>query len=52
MQNPEDELQEPRGERREKKRVSRMSKMIKHGKGLAKVYRDAVLKRLKKEKAK
>jgi hypothetical protein len=43
---------EPRGERREKRRFSRMSKMIKHGKGLAQIYRDAVLKRLKKDKTK
>jgi hypothetical protein len=43
---------EPHGERREKKRLSRISKMTKHGKSLAKVYRDAVIKRLKKQKAK
>ena len=38
--------QESRSERREKKREAQREKMDKHGKGMAKMYRDAILKRL------
>lgn len=37
-----------RQERREARRLKRQRKMQHHGKGLARVYRDAVLKRLRK----
>jgi len=39
---------EPRQERREKKRQAEREKMAKHGKNLVQVYRDAVLKRLRR----
>jgi hypothetical protein len=42
-----EEYPEPRQERREKRRAAREARMQKHGKGLASVYRDAVLKRSK-----
>ncbi len=38
--------QESRPERREKKREAQREKMAKHGKGMAQMYRDAILKRL------
>lgn len=38
-----------RQERREERRRKRQRKMLHHGKGLARVYRDAVLKRLRKK---
>ena len=41
-----DEYPESKQKRREKRRAAREAKMAKHGKGLAAVYRDAVLKRL------
>jgi hypothetical protein len=41
-----DEYPESKQERREKRRAAKEAKMAKHGKGLAAVYRDAVLKRL------
>ena len=41
-----DEFPEPRQERREKKREAAHEKMAKHGKSLAQVYRDAIMKRL------
>ena len=41
-----EESPEPRQERRERRRASREAKMAKHGKGLIKVYRDAILKKL------
>ena len=37
---------ESRQERREKKRLAEREKMAKHGKGLAQMYKDALLKRL------
>lgn len=39
--------EETREERREKRLRRKRERMPKHGKSLAKVYRDAVLKRLK-----
>jgi hypothetical protein len=41
-----DEFPESKQERREKRRAAQEAKMAKHGKSLAVVYRDAVLKRL------
>ena len=41
-------LAEARQERRQRRLLKKKSKMEQHGKGLAKVYRDAVLKRVKK----
>ena len=37
---------ESRPEKREKKREAEREKMAKHGKGMAQMYRDAILKRL------
>ena len=37
---------ESRPERRDKKREAEREKMAKHGKGMAQMYRDAILKRL------
>jgi len=39
-----------RQERREERRLKRRRKMQHHGKGLARIYRDSVLKRLGKGK--
>ncbi|MCL2149645.1 MAG: hypothetical protein FWH51_01760 [Dehalococcoidia bacterium] len=39
------EYPEPRQERRERKHRAERERMAKHGKGLAQVYKDAVLKR-------
>jgi len=39
---------ETKQERREKKLKKKREKMPKHGKGLAKIYLDAVMKRLKR----
>ena len=41
-----EEYPESRQERREKKRAAEAAKMQKHGKSLALIYRDAVIKRL------
>ena len=38
---------ETKQERREQKRRKKRERMQKHGKGLAKIYMDAVIKRLK-----
>jgi hypothetical protein len=40
------EYPESKQERREKRRAAKESKMAKHGKGIALMYRDAILKRL------
>jgi len=40
------EYPESKQERREKRRAAKEAKMAKHGKGLASIYRDAILKRL------
>ena len=45
---PEEVLPESKPERREKKRVKRRAKMLQHGKGLVRVYKDAVVKRATK----
>jgi hypothetical protein len=39
-----------RQERREERKLKKRQKMQYHGKGLAKIYRDAALKRLRKKK--
>jgi hypothetical protein len=44
--NSNDEDIDTRQERREKRTEKRKESMLKHGKNLAKIYRDAVLKRL------
>jgi hypothetical protein len=40
---------ETRQERREKRRLKKREKILQHGKSLARVYKDAVLKRLRKK---
>ena len=44
--NPEEETKQ---ERREKRKRKKKEKMTQHGKGIAKIYEDAVLKRVKEE---
>jgi len=44
------ENQETRQERREKKLKKRQERVPKHGKNLARVYMDAILKRLKRQR--
>ncbi len=41
---------EIRQERREKKLKKKRERVPQHGKGLARIYRDAILKRLKRSK--
>jgi hypothetical protein len=41
---------ETRQERREKKLKKKRERIAKHGKGLARVYIDAILKRLKRQR--
>ena len=43
-----DERVESRQERREKKLKKKRERMSKHGKGLARIYRDAILKALRR----
>jgi hypothetical protein len=43
---------ETRQERREKKLQKKRERMAKHGKNLARVYMDAIMKRLRGEKGK
>jgi hypothetical protein len=43
---------ETRQERREKKLQRKRERMAKHGKNIAKVYMDAIMKRLKRGKGK
>ena len=45
-----DELPETKQEQREKKLRKKRERMPKHGQNLAKVYMDAVLKRLKRRR--
>jgi len=45
-----DERAETRQERREKKLKKKQERIPKHGKGLARVYMDAILKRLKRHR--
>ncbi len=47
MTNDEEET---RQERREKKLEKKRERMAKHGKNIAKVYMDAIMKRLKRQK--
>ena len=42
---------ETRQERRDRKQRKKRERMAKHGKGLAKIYMDAVMKRLKRHRA-
>ncbi len=41
-----------RGKRREDRRQKKRNKMRQHGKGMAQMYRNAVLKRIRKKEAK
>lgn len=43
------EQEETRQERREKRLRKKRERMPKHGKDLARIYRDAILKRLKRK---
>jgi len=43
-------VEETKQERREKRRRKKREKMLQHGRSLAQVYRDAILKRLKPRK--
>jgi len=40
-----------RQERREERRLKKRRKMLQHGKGLARLYRDAVAKRIRQNKS-
>jgi hypothetical protein len=42
---------ETKQERRERRRAKKKTKMVQHGKSLAKIYKDAVSKRAKTKKA-
>ena len=44
--NMTDEFPESRQERRDKKHQAEREKMAKHGKNLAQIYKDALMKRL------
>jgi len=44
-------LEEARQKRREKRRIKERAKMPQHGKSLARIYKDAVLKRTKNKRA-
>jgi hypothetical protein len=46
-EHPPDEEVKSKQEQREERRRKKRMKMPQHGRGLAKIYRDAVLKRLK-----
>ena len=48
--NNEPVYEETRQERREKRVQKKRRRMSKHGGGLAKIYRDAILKRLKRRR--
>ena len=48
----DDETIETRQERREHKQKSKQERMMMHGRSLAKIYHDAVMKRLKKKQNK
>jgi len=49
--NNDSEDTETRQERREKRAVKKKESILKHGKNLAKVYGDAILKRLRGKKS-
>ena len=49
--NNDDEDAETRQDRREKRTEKRKESILKHGKNLAKVYGDAILKRLRGKKS-
>jgi len=42
--------EETRQERREKRLTKKRERMLKHGRSLAKIYKDAILKRLKRHR--
>lgn len=42
--------EESRQERRDKRRRKRQEKMLQHGRSLVRVYRDAVIKRIKRRR--
>jgi hypothetical protein len=44
-----DPQEETKQERREKRKLKKREKMIQHGKGIAKIYEDAVRKRVKED---
>lgn len=44
----EDEARDERAERRDRKRLAARERMKKHGAATARVYRDAILKRMRK----
>ena len=46
------ESEETRQERREKKQQQKREKMLKHGRGLVRVYKDAILKRVRQVRRK
>jgi len=48
--NSNTEYEETKPERREKKLRKKRKRMPQHGKNLAKIYRDAILKRLKRHR--
>ena len=45
-----DDARETRQERREQKLKSKRERMAQHSRNLAKIYRDAILKRLKRQR--
>ena len=48
--NNEQVDEETRQERREKRLTKKRERMLKHGRSLAKIYKDAILKRLKRHR--
>ena len=46
------ESEETRQERREKKQQQKREKMLQHGRGLVRVYKDAILKRVRQVRRK
>ena len=48
--NNEQVDEETRQERREKRLTKKRERMLKHGQSLAKTYKDAILKRLKRHR--
>jgi len=45
------EEDQTKGKRREERRLKKRRKMQQHGKGLAHIYRDAVMKRIRRKKS-
>ena len=46
----EDSARDERAERRDRKREAERERIRKHGRSIARVYRDAILKRLRRKK--